>query len=273
MGLSSNILWHQTQKENLKKILKNKQFRYSYSLECIGYGDNELKMAFPMLSLCDIPIADISEYLLKYGGNSIGLSREWGIKNAITPVIYCEKTSALLNNIESIIANTKSKTIEDFFWIFLSHLKNHEGKLPKYKYKKYRFYDEREVRIIPKKEDLQKVGEEIALTENEYNNHKARNNDSSLLSNELTVSFDYSDIRYFILKDERSVNEIKEILSKEIDLGKSTICFFTITQIKEDFIGENHNEVIELEKNINDKFPPIATKIDIGKKKLQAVEI
>lgn len=80
MGLSSNILWHQTQKDALKKILKQKCFRYSYSLEHVEAKNDTLECAFPMLSLCDIPFADIEDYLTKYGGNSIGLSREWGEK-------------------------------------------------------------------------------------------------------------------------------------------------------------------------------------------------
>lgn len=244
MGLSSNILWHQTNKENLKKILKQKCFRYSYSLETIKYGINEFKMAFPMLSLCDIPIADISEYISRYGGNSIGLSREWGIRNGITPVIYCEKSSALLKEFIPLILENQNKEIDKFFWRLLSHVKNYEGGLLKYQYRKYRFYDEREVRIVPKVDKLQELEYEKCLTEEEYNNYKLRNK-NSLLSADLNISFDYRDIRYFILKDDRSIVEIKEILSKEINLNESKICFFTISQIKEDFIGQNHNELIE----------------------------
>ena len=244
MGLSSNILWHQTNKDNLKKILKQKCFRYSYSLESIKYEISEFKMAFPMLSLCDIPIADILEYISRYGGNSIGLSREWGIKNGITPVFYCEKSSSLLEELISLFLNNRDEEIKKFFWRLISHVKNYDGALPKYQYRKYRFYDEREVRIVPKIEQLQELGYETRLTEEEYHKYKSENK-NSLLSADLNISFDYSDIRYFILKDDRSIAEIKKNLSKEINLNESKICFFTISQIKEDFIGQNHNELIE----------------------------
>ena len=248
MGLSSNILWHQTNKDALKKIIKAKSFRFSYSLEYIKYENNALKLAFPMLSLCDIPIADFADYLTKYGGNSIGLSREWGIRHGITPVIYCEKTSPLLDNIKSMILRNKNEEADLFFLKFLSHVKNHEGELPKYNYKKYRFYDEHEMRIIPKLKELQELNLQPILFEDEYKEYKKHNKDLSLLPH-LNIPFSYNDIRYIILKDDKSIENVKHILSKEIDLSKTNISFFTTSQIEEDFIGISHNKrVIEDEK-------------------------
>lgn len=267
MGLSSNILWHQTNKEALKKILKQKSFRYSYSLEHIEAKNDILECAFPMLSLCDIPFADIEDYLTKYGGNSIGLSREWGKRHGITPVVYCDSSSSLLNDSLGLIRQNMDNGLDIFVAKLFSHIKNHEGKLPKYNYKKYRFYDEREVRITPSLDELDRFGYSPVLLEREYTIYKANNGNRSLLSNKLTIPFSYSDIRYFILKDEDSISEIKAILSKEIDLSKSKIGFFTIKQVREDIIGANHNEAIILEKiNINDnldKFPPIVGKINL----------
>lgn len=267
MGLSSNILWHQTNKDVLKKILKEKFFRFSYSLEHIKAGEDELECAFPMLSLCDIPLADIEDYLTKYGGNSIGLSREWGKRHGITPVVYCEPSSSLLNDSIGLIRQNMDNGLDIFVAKLFSHIKNHEGKLPKYNYKKYRFYDEREVRIIPSLDELKSFGYSPVLLKREYTIYKANNDNSSLLLNKLTIPFSYNDIRYFILRNEDSISEIKEILSKEINLSESNIGFFTIKQVREDIIGANHNETITLEKNnINDnldKFPPIVEKIDL----------
>lgn len=52
MGLSSSILWHQTDKKSLKNILKVRGLFYAYALESIPGVD--LEIAFPMISLCDI---------------------------------------------------------------------------------------------------------------------------------------------------------------------------------------------------------------------------
>lgn len=268
MGLSSNILWHQTTKDALKKILKDKCFRFSYSLEHIESNTHTLECAFPMLSLCDIPFADIGEYITKYGGNSIGLSRKWGIRYGITPAIYCEPTSNLLNNIiDNLILQEKTKDINSFTVNLLSHIKNHEGNLPKYNYKRYRFYDEREVRIIPTPNDLVRVQQPPILLKKDYENYKRLHKNSSLLPENLNIPFHFNDIRYFILKDEKSIDEIKNILSKDINLSQSKISFFTHQQIKEDFIGENHYEHLIREKidinNLPNNFPPIIGKIDV----------
>ena len=178
MGLSSNILWHQTNKEALKKILKKKEFRYSYSLEHIKSQTSILECAFPMLSLCDIPFTDIGEYLTKYGGNSIGLSRDWGKKCGISPVVYCEPTSNLLNNNINTF-KSESANISPLTLNLLSHIKNHEGELPKYSYRKYRFYDEHEVRIIPNLNELDRIEQKTILSKNDYINYKDNNNNSS----------------------------------------------------------------------------------------------
>lgn len=66
-GLSSNIIWHQTKINGTKAILGNRLFKCSYSLEDIHWKSSHLELAFPMLSFCDIPLSDISEYLGKYG--------------------------------------------------------------------------------------------------------------------------------------------------------------------------------------------------------------
>lgn len=84
MGLSSNILWHQTDKDGFKDILKSKCLTCSYCLEF--FLDKQHKIGFPMISLSDIPIADIEEYLDQYGGYSFGFSRDWVIKSGFNPV-------------------------------------------------------------------------------------------------------------------------------------------------------------------------------------------
>ena len=147
-----------------------------------------------------------------------------------------------------MILRNKNEEADLFFLKFLSHVKNHEGELPKYNYKKYRFYDEHEMRIIPKLKELQELNLQPILFEDEYKEYKKHNKELSLLPH-LNIPFSYNDIRYIILKDDKSIEDVKHILSKEIDLSKTNISFFTTSQIEEDFIGISHNKrVIEDEK-------------------------
>lgn len=55
MGLSSNILWHQTNEKGFYNILKSKMLLYSYSLEKIVPLFRLTPIAFPMISVSDFP--------------------------------------------------------------------------------------------------------------------------------------------------------------------------------------------------------------------------
>ena len=160
MGLSSNILWHQTTLDGLKGILNEQGFFYSYSLESIlsRESKNNLNVAFPMVSLCDLPFSELNDYIKKYGGYLIGMKRTWGKSNGLAPVWYCDSESTILNaiidrynQIEVNIKNGKNFTISrEIFLYTLSHIKNYEGQLIAHDFNKYRFYDEREFRSVPR---------------------------------------------------------------------------------------------------------------------------
>lgn len=89
MGLSSNILWHQTKKDAFFKILRSKEFLYSYSIENVFPIKEDQGLAIPMISMSDFPFSEIANNKWAYGDYTIGLSREWGIKNGFSPVLYC----------------------------------------------------------------------------------------------------------------------------------------------------------------------------------------
>mgnify|MGYP002450316617 FL=1 len=93
MGLSSNVLWHQTKKDGLMGILKAKKLYFSYSLENILSFRKIGGIAFPMISLCDLPLSEFTDSKWAYGDYAIGLSREWGEKNGFNPVCYCHANS------------------------------------------------------------------------------------------------------------------------------------------------------------------------------------
>ena len=93
MGLSSNILWHQTTEKGFYNILRSKQLLYSYSIETIIAGNERHVEAFPMISLSDLPFAELDFYLncekydssdakfKSYGGYILGFSRNLCISN------------------------------------------------------------------------------------------------------------------------------------------------------------------------------------------------
>lgn len=257
MGLSSNILWHQTKTDSLKQILRTRSFRFSYSKEVIP-GIN-VKIAFPMISFCNLPFAEFADYGNKYGGYSIGMSREWGIKNHFNPVLYCESTSNLIRNFAYVINSLKS-VVDDRDKIFdvlecLAYIKPVEDTLEvgNKKYSNYRFMDEREVRLVPNLKVLDENNIPPILDVEEYSEYKLKHNNKSLISN--YISFDWSDLKYLIVQNPANIKEYQQLLHK-LGCDNDNINIFSQQQVNEDFIGIGHNKLSP---------PSLLENLDLGK--------
>ena len=90
MKPKSDNLFHFTKSlDVLKLILKNGIYP-RFCLEDIEwFGLDEHKhWAFPMSCFCDIPLSRISEHTNFYGSYGIGLTKDWGMKNELNPVVY-----------------------------------------------------------------------------------------------------------------------------------------------------------------------------------------
>ena len=92
MPISSNTLFHFTRSaEALVGILKH-EFTPHYCLEDYSVlpaaAPESPNIAIPMVSFCDIPLSQASEHLAQYGDFGIGLSKNWGMKKGVSPVLY-----------------------------------------------------------------------------------------------------------------------------------------------------------------------------------------
>lgn len=246
MGLSSNILWHQSNKDALCEILKTNKFYYSYARELIPGIDKEV--AFPMISLCDIPLSEIGEYLEKYGGYSIGVSREWGTKNGFNPVWYCEKESRIAtilsqNFVDEIINKKKGNAKLIDLHVF-SYVKYVEGKLIEHNYENYRFYDEREFRTVYSFSDLLKAKVPPTLNgKDAIDKYKDEHGGKKFVYIGDSIpakSFTWGDIKYIIVKKDSEVTEIKDLL-KKLNCTNRNITVFSHDQIKHDLLGISHS--------------------------------
>lgn len=238
MGLSSNILWHQTNYRGLRNILKSKSFMCSYSLEEVDEIVGE-KIAFPMVSMCDLPFSELSEYLGKYGDYAIGLTKEWGVKMKFNPIWYYEPKSRVPQILKKEITDAISNGDDSIFSLIgiLSYMKKLEGPLPSHKYSLYRFYDEREVRFVPSAGYLASKGNEPMLTSADYKSYKLANGNSSINA---VINFDWADVRYIIVKEDKQVPIFLKYLDR-LGCNNKTIGVFSSKQINQDFIGYKHN--------------------------------
>lgn len=105
-NLSANTLFHFTNdKKNLLSIFEN-SFYVRYSLENFEGLVNmpEPEIVLPMVSFCDIPLSQVKRHTQTYGRYAIGLTKDWGMRNNISPVTYTfpgSTTSKILNDIIS----------------------------------------------------------------------------------------------------------------------------------------------------------------------------
>lgn len=251
MGLSSNVIWHQTKFHAFKKILNTRQFLCSYSLEKIKWRGSEITVAIPMISFCDLPISDMHEYLKannsdeligKYGDCTIGLKREWAAKLGMSHVWYHDEKSEFLRrtlpNKKDLLKSLQS-TKKHNRWELISRIKPFMGELESKKFKNYRFYDEKEICYVPKPLELKNKNLINILTQEEYDKYKEdssnKENGSPLIPN-IGITFKLSDIDYIFFSNKNYENDIKWCLKEDY----SHIIFMTYSRVVEEIIGTHH---------------------------------
>lgn len=242
-SLSANTLFHFTNSiDNLENILKA-EFYPNYSLEnwdnIIG---NNFQIGIPMVCFCDIPLSQIQNHTRYYGNYALGLTKEWGIKNKINPVLYTYKHAPTATYIFASTAMTGKKTAEDMLIDFSFYMKPYEGTLwrnGKYLDDTVRFYDEREWRFIPeideKTDRISKYISPAEFTHEEYRRAQAAKLESKKLS------FEPNDIKYIIVNKENEIYDmamkIRSIKGKfpHKDVEVLVTRIISMQHIKEDF--------------------------------------
>lgn len=248
--ISSNTLFHFTNKENLLGILE-KEFYPRFSLEHYQIDKTtSFKVGIPMVSFCDIPLSLVYRHMKKYGNYGIGMSKEWAERNRLNPVLYLRRGSQttqilndVINRITKDVRGVRKLSVEitslteqrnllfklfTFTKCFDRRTKN--GVITKY-------YDEREWRYVPDPSSYD--GSKIMLTAKEFKDPMLSEENEKLKKAKL--SFHPSDINYIIIKEESErldlINEIRRIKRKYDSDTRSVLLSKIISagQISQDF--------------------------------------
>ena len=245
--ISSNTLFHFTRYiANIRGILQG-GFKPNLSLEDLSCLGLDYKVTIPMVSFCDIPLSQTKAHMQYYGYYGIGLSKSWGQKNGISPVLYTYKGSPLTSSLTQSLSwiHTKYLEIEETdgvpqeAWALLASIqradkkdttpsdqyielwdrllkiqcliKPYEGPFRKgnQSFPNVRFYDEREWRFVPE------LGRDLInylLDENEYNKIAVRKKAANEIQKRSVLSFEPTDIKYIIIhRNEEILPMIKKI--------------------------------------------------------------
>lgn len=108
MQARSDSLFHFTKSiEYLTGILRD-GFKPKYSLEDTSMFGGSPYIAYPMVCFCDIPMSRISDHSAFYGDYGIGMTREWGRRSQLQPVLYAMPGGTL-----PVVALRLNKLAED----------------------------------------------------------------------------------------------------------------------------------------------------------------
>lgn len=125
MNLSSHSLFHYTSTfENLKSIINN-GFTFSRLTEELplkgfstsvfhGLGIISYQFEWYAVCFCDIPLSMIDKHVEQYGAYCIGLTKEWAMKNGVTPIRYVHGDSPDLNDDTFMIALNFDRFVKQY---------------------------------------------------------------------------------------------------------------------------------------------------------------
>lgn len=237
MPISTDSIIHYTDSfSNLESILKE-GFAIKYCAETIWLdGKDGSEAAHPMISFCDIPLSESYRHFDAYGKYGIGLTKEWANKMGVNPVLYMDEKSRISKIFNKLLVerrNSKSNLTSEQkknIIVLKCFAKNYAGHLKRKNIdnKNYRFYDEREWRLIPENKDID--GALISINLSNYLSDKDKYNDKISKSR---FHFEPSDISYIIVSKTKEIPKVINLLrveyatkclAQELDILFSKIC-------------------------------------------------
>jgi hypothetical protein len=249
INISANTLFHfTTSRQSLLGILANGLYvRYCLeNYESLISGKAELVL--PMTCFCDIPLSQVKRHTSTYGQYAIGLSKNWGMKNEVNPVIYTypKSTTAkildkLVDDLENFFDITEEETpnsktkktmlkkdseigsqygekvgeLHKNLSHFIKFIKPYEGKFyrnDRYLDKPVKFYEEREWRFMPPKDFFDKVFLKDSYKSEYYKDVVKRRAIYINLAKHIKLNFNANDIRFIIVnKDDEIPGLLRDI--------------------------------------------------------------
>lgn len=256
-SIRTSSLFHFTGKlYNLKNIL-TEGIKPNYCLEDFEITNYNLKVGIPMVSFCDIPLTRITNFTKRYNEYAIGLSKEWGIRNNINPILYvCNneilrsfyKIKSNINLLNKEKVETTSIRISKFnVRTSITYLFGFTKKYENERNGKFQCnYEENEWRyILPETLNNGNIAKWF-WDENTYS--KWRGDSKKKPKSTFTpLKFDITDVSFIILSDESQISRMIDYIEKIEVLGGSEKKFdeiakknlmskiISIDRIKKDF--------------------------------------
>lgn len=214
MAISANSIIHYTSTFDVLCKILEEGFKIKYckeDLHLVKKGDGSTA-AHPMVSFCDIPLTDTSRHFESYGYYGVGLSKDWAIDKGINPVLYIEKKSSIAKSLSRIIKMIRKDMEPELKTDILrlkSFTKNYSGDITinDKDIIDYKFYNEREWRFVPQKEDI--GNNPFSISTSKYIKDKDKYNDTI---KDYRLKFAPKDISYIIVKKTSEIPDLIDFL-------------------------------------------------------------
>lgn len=219
MQLSANSLFHFTKSKDALYGILDETFKISYCKEDFIIGGKHFSIRAPMVSFCDIPFSAIKSHIKNYGSYGLGLTKEWGKRKRLNPVLYLEHDSLLSQSYEKalspfVLENAQLKEVTDQGRLalldVLRYIKNYEGTLIRNNGDRkdmYRFSDEREWRYVPDfNEDCFMILEDRLFQKEEIQEIVLEK------ISPMRLDFSADDVRYLIVENDSEINDLVRYL-------------------------------------------------------------
>lgn len=194
--------------------------------------------ASPMICFCDLPLSLIRKHLETYGNFGIGLKKEWGIRNGVTPVLYTHGKSQLFKALSNRMWAASDQGDEGanidlkFLAAFLKPYRGNAWRDGKTK-PDIHFYDEREWRYVPRVA----ANEQIFLPREVYTNKEKLVKLYASFKEKCKLTVHPDDIQYLIVPEDGHILELVEHLRSLYNPDDATLvttAIMTIDCIHED---------------------------------------
>ncbi len=253
MAVSANTLFHFTSIKGLKGILSSRGFYCQYSdehFENILPSRSKYRFTYiPMISFCDLTIMQLtndSVHRKDFGEFGIGLTKEWGIRNGVSPVMYVHKESQQTKRVYRLIKAVKGfrkrtkddesmdKIRQEMIDSF-KYIKPYSGNWQRGKKIKEKivFYNEREWRYSPLLEERAVFS---AVTKR--NKKKIKELNTELKTK--IINFEVKDVKFIVIKSKRDIQVIAKTINEMAEISdaqKNELItkIISFEEIREDF--------------------------------------
>jgi len=214
MQPKSDNLFHFTKSLHvLKSILRN-GIEPRYCLEDVSWLEvSHTHVAYAMKCFCDIPLTRINEHKEFYGHYGIGLTKEWGLRNGLQPVIYLRKNgniSKCVRYLLSLDEPTEEVQKQELTMTIINMLALSKPLTGKMRvgdqYIEKEFFQENEWRYAPPMREI--------LVESRFNEDVELAN--AVAAKEHTLSFEPKDIKYIFVNDDNEIPEIVDFINSNL---------------------------------------------------------